>query len=367
MTQPLSNPVPADDAGFAARKGMLRVAVRSVRGALQLRSSGQRPRLRARLDPAWRRLLWIHEGMPQIGDALMDLAPRSLLREHGLSVDLYAPPHIASLFEGDRWFEHSLSRPDDLAEQGYDAAIVLGNSRRALLTKRRHLRRLPWVSLHGDYNGPDFHRAQFATQRLADLLGIVLNAADFDRHSAQKLHWLADDAIEDAAPQVPEGSVALVLGGVRAQRIYPHWAQVLHGLQALGLRHVVLLGADNGRAQAAQLMATSTPPFGPLDLVGRTTLRQAHAVLGRCAVAACCDGGLMHLALTTDCPVVALFDSSIDPAWRLPRSARITALRSASDAVDGVPPESVVQAVMARWQAAGGRSPADRAQAGPAP
>src|SRR5262249_15204214 len=75
--------IPADDGPFRARKGLWKLAVRTGRRQLLLASSGQLPLLRQRIDPAWRRLLWVHEGMPQIGDALMDLAPRSLLVEHG--------------------------------------------------------------------------------------------------------------------------------------------------------------------------------------------------------------------------------------------------------------------------------------------
>jgi lipopolysaccharide heptosyltransferase II len=50
--------------------------------------------------------------------------------------------------------------------------------------------------------------------------------------------------------------------------------------------------------------------FPPIDMVGRTTLRQSAALLSRCHVFIANDTGLMHVAAATGIPVVALFGSS---------------------------------------------------------
>ena len=136
VRQPLSQPVPADDAAFRARKGMLKLAARTLRRQWLLGLSGQAPLLHERIDPAWRRALWVHEGMPQIGDAMMDLAPRSLLAARGIAVDLVAAPHIAALFEGDPWFKRTLGSAEEARPEHYDFVIALSHDRKSWRLKR---------------------------------------------------------------------------------------------------------------------------------------------------------------------------------------------------------------------------------------
>ncbi|GKQ56513.1 glycosyltransferase family 9 protein [Sphaerotilus sulfidivorans] len=318
--QPLSAPVPADDAAFRARKGEFKLALRTMRRALQLSMSGQRRRLCTRIDPAQRRILWIHQGMPQVGDALMDLAPRSLLAEQGYMVDLYAVPHLVALFRDDPWFSRTLSDPAEVDPARYDLAIVLGHDRKALELKQTRLPQLPWVSLHGYYDSPGFHRARYVAQRLADLLGIVLDTDAMARHSVQKLATLSANAAW-ATAQCPQPADAVIaVGGVSPDRTYFHWDRVVAGLHADGMRRIILIGSDNGRAMADRItaLATTLPGLELIDCVARTTLPQAHALVGRARIALCADGGLMHLALATSTPVIGLYCGAIRPEWREP-------------------------------------------------
>ena len=346
VQQPLSQPVPADDEIFKARKGFFRLAFRAVRRMLLLRISGQLATLQPGLDHRFRRVLWIHEGMPQIGDALMDLAPRSLLVELGFQVDLFSSPHIATMFEHDAWFTRSLCNLEDLHIKDYDVAIVLSNDRKALGAKRTRLAGLPWVSLHGFYGGPDFHRACFATQRLADLLKVTLNAREFARHSAQKLpvSALANAKAQRLCPQTD--GVALALGGVWPERTYRRWPQLVELLKAQGVQRFVLIGGENGREMADRVVAGASSDIQVLDFVGRTHLLEAHALFARCVAIVCADGGLMHLALTTAVPVVALFNTAIDPLWRLPTRFNGACLSSPNEQIDGLSENIVAVAVM---------------------
>lgn len=346
VQQPLSQPVPAGDATFEARKGIIRLAFRAARRMLLLRTSGQMATLRPALDHNFRRVLWVHEGMPQIGDALMDLAPRSLLVEKGFHVDLFTSPHIATMFEHDTWFTRTFCKLEDLHVDAYDVVIVLSFDRKALLAKRARLTGLPWVSLHGFYGGPDFHRSCFATQRLADLLKTTLNAQEFARHSAQKLpvNPLASVNAQELCPRTD--GVALALGGVWPNRTYGRWPQLIEALRTRGMQQFMLIGAENGREMADRVVADASPDIQVLDLVGHTSLLEAHALIARCAVIVCADGGLMHLALTTGVPVVALFNASIDPQWRLPTRFNGVCLSSPSDEVNDLSESLIADAVI---------------------
>lgn len=363
--QPLSQAVP-DDAGFAHRKSLASLLVRSLRRRLQLRLSSQQALRHERLQPGWTRLLWLHQGMPQIGDALMDLAPRSLLVEAGYQVDLLAPPHLAALFADDPWFGRVLALPPAAgakpayaayaahaanaanaapAAQDYDAVILLSDDRRSLQFKRQHLAGLPWLSMHGLYNGPDFHRARFSAQRHADWLGLHLPAAALAHHARQKLA-LAPAAAQWAQQQTSaSGAVLLALGGVVAERSYSHWPAVVAALRPLGLRQWVLVGSANGRSAADAVRAAAQPGDQVLDLVGRTSLQQVHALAAQARAVLGCDGGLMHLALCTQTPVLGLFSADIQPAWRLPVGQEGHSLQAPTRNISSLDPAQVAKAL----------------------
>jgi heptosyltransferase-2 len=139
--------------------------------------------------------------------------------------------------------------------------------------------------------------------------------------------------------------VALALGGVRAERTYGHWPDVAARLSAAGVGFV-LLGSGNGRAMAEAVRAR-LPDGSWLDLVARTDLHATRAAMAEANLVLAADGGLMHLALTTPTPVVALFDASIDPAWRLPSDFTGHALRADRRDVNAIDAEDVVAAARA--------------------
>jgi len=339
--QPIARPVAADDAAFLARKGAAKIAFRVLRRSVEMAASGQRRQERERIDSAWRRVLWIHAEAPQIGDALLDLAPRSLLIEHGLEIDLMAPAAAAALFAGDRGFGRVFVDEAAIEPARYDAVIADSRSWKALAAKRLHLPALPWVSIKGDYLGYDYHRGLLATRRIAELLGATLDDAAERWHSRQKL------LVGEPVVATRSGRVALALGGVRAERSYAHWPEVAAQLSGRGVERFVLLGSANGEAAAAAVMARLRDSGADvLDLVARTDLHGSRRAIGEADVIACADGGLMHLALATPTPVVALFDAGIDPAWRLPLDFDGLALRSVERNVSAIDAARVTAAVL---------------------
>jgi hypothetical protein len=287
ITQPIERPVPADDARFRASKGDLRLVVRLLRRQLELALSGERRHERRRIEPAWRRALWIHAEAPQIGDALMDLAPRSLLAERGIAVDLLAATAVASLFEGDRHFRRVLVDPTALSPGDYDFAIVDSRRWKALAHKRRGCPALPWVSLKGDYLAYDYHRGLLATRRLAALLGVELDPDAEARHAGQKL-LLRKSTPSPAA--LAGRTVALALGGVRAERTYAAWPEVAATLRARGVDGFVLLGSENGRAMADAVRGR-LPEGSCFDLVGRTDLHATRQAMVAASLVLAADGG----------------------------------------------------------------------------
>jgi len=343
-TQPLSRSVPGESAvHYLGEVGFRKPGRRLAWRRCVLRLSGQE-RFKADSFPAGaKRLLWIYFGESQIGDALMDLAPRSLLAELGFEVDLYTSPEIAALFEGDPWFRHVGSDPAEFDAAGYGCAIVLSNKDRPLRPKRQGFAHMPWVSLHEFFTGPNFHRGLYAAQRIADLSGRALTAEELQRHGLQKLRpVVAADQFEGTTAS----RITLVTGGAHADRSYERWEAVIRELVAAGETQVALAGSANGAGEAARLVRALSGIARVEDFTGRMTLPQARALLDASQVVACPDGGLMHLALTTRTAVVPLFSAQIAPEWRLPTRTAYTALRSPTRRISDIAPHEVAAMIL---------------------
>ncbi len=91
---------------------------------------------------------------------------------------------------------------------------------------------------------------------------------------------------------------------------------------------LVLLGGPEERPVADRIKQLLAAPV--LDLVGRTDLRQALALLSRLRLLVTNDSGLMHAAAALQVPLVAIFGST-DPGATGPFSARAKILHHPLD------------------------------------
>jgi heptosyltransferase-2 len=87
---------------------------------------------------------------------------------------------------------------------------------------------------------------------------------------------------------------------------------------------LVLLGADDERPVADEVKEQLQAPV--VDLVGRTSLRQALGILSQLKLLVTNDSGLMHAAAALSVPLVALFGST-DPVATGPFTSRATVIR----------------------------------------
>lgn len=91
------------------------------------------------------------------------------------------------------------------------------------------------------------------------------------------------------------------------------FAQVADELvKRYGVR-VVLVGGEEEVDIAAEVAGQMH--HEPLNVAGRTTVRQLAAILDRCDLFVGNDSGVMHLATAVDTPVVAIFGPSNHRAW----------------------------------------------------
>lgn len=341
VTQPLSCRVDSNDASYADAVGYQKLGWRHSRRAVVFALSGQQKHLSHHIERSWKKGLWLYKGIPQIGDSLMDLAPRSLLHQQGFSIDLYTDSHLAKMYRGDPWFNRVYDDPQAITNQDYDFVIVPSHKGRSLRQKSRLLPGHTWVSMHGFYTGPDFHRAKFATQRVIDLLGYEATEQEFALHQEQKLAPLAGPSVESRAFT----KIAFALGGVNPLRTYHHWVPLakalLHEREKI---EITLLGSSNA-VEAAQVFmdefADTVPVF---NQVNKTSLAECRELIHQQDLFIAADGGLMHLGATTTTRLVSLFNAEISPFWQLSGAHLQSALRSSTPDVSDIPVCAIVKA-----------------------
>lgn len=340
ITQPLSRPVSSNDDAYLADAGERKLGWRQVRRAIYFKLSGQEKYCHPYILPTWKRGLWLYKGIPQIGDALMDLAPRSLLTLNGLTIDLYTHSHIADMFNSDPWFKKVLHDPAAVQSDNYDFVIVPSFKRRSLKDKITLLPKMPWISVQGFYTGPEFHRGEFATQRLLDALRKDVSASDFSHHSIQKLVAL------DCRKKYIGSVIKLVfaLGGVAPLRTYERWIEVANELDRHAPLEITLIGSQNG-FDAAKSFERQWKGL-VYNRVAKTSLSECRKIIAEQHVMVASDGGLMHLGLTTNTEVISLFTSTVDPHWRLPIERLDTALQSSNIEVNAIDPVDIARKVV---------------------
>lgn len=193
------------------------------------------------------------------------------------------------------------------------------------------------------------------------------------------LRLLAAEGVAPADQPSPGFGSAPHAGFVAAcpftTRSYKHWfedrwSRLIGTLPARTGLGVVLLGGPGDRAAADRILAgaettagASAPPV--VNLVGRTTLAEASAVVAACSVLVGVDTGLSHMAHAYDRPAVLLFGSNTP--YLDPPSGSVSILHSGRscspcrgklvchgriDCMSDLSVESVLTAVEARLAAA---------------
>jgi ADP-heptose:LPS heptosyltransferase len=325
-----------------AHKPAISLLWRRLRPWLTLGMSWQLPLQRERIEPP-QRILWIYKGTPQVGDALMDLSSRVLLRGSRVRLELLTDPHLAELFAADDVFAAVHVDGARLQAAHYDLVILDSFKARCLQQKQKYFPRRPFVTMRGYFSGPEFNRTLFSFYRMNQLLG---GGRDADA-ALLKPHLVsaAQDRARAAQLPIDAGAVAFAIGGAVSTRIYEQWDTVIADLLARGsLRQAVLVGSDNAAAMSERILAHGAKAGRILNCVAQYSLLETLEIIRRCSLAVCCDGGLLHLANSAGVPTVALFDSQVAPDMRMTAANRYVALQS-TGIIDALPAAQVGAAI----------------------
>ena len=339
---PISGSIDTNAEQYLLEKGVKKLGWRAFRRLMAYRLSGQKRYLENNIDRSvWKRCLWLYYDIPQIGDALMDLAPRSMLHDAGISIDLYTHPHLAALFEGDVFFNSVQTDPAGIHSDAYDFVITSTFKWRSLRHKVFYAYKLPWVSIFEKFSGPELNRSLCSAKRIAELLDESPSPSEMEFHACQKLVYEKDS---EPQPRYAR-SVVLAIGGVDPARTYQGWRDVATGLKGLGVERVVLLGTPTDSGNLDEILSTQDASFEVHDYVGKTTLKECRELMRQSSAIIAADGGLMHLAITCNRPVIGLFNRAIDPKWRLPGHLVGAAIQSRTKDVNDIPCSAIIDAI----------------------
>ena len=234
---------------FMQRTSSLTVAKKYLHRRLRLALSGQANREVRHVAPN-ARVLWIYGGKASVGDAVMDLSGRALLRDREGPIDLLITPGLKAVFEGDDIFRQVFDDPARLNPADYDVVVLQEFNYPTLRLKRKHFPSLPFACLFRFFHGPDRNQTQFSLAAVNDVFSLGFGP---DALLARAKPYLRQesDLPESVVRQLPARPfIVLAMGGVEPRRTYAHWREFL---QAYDIAYqpglptgVVLLGSGNG-------------------------------------------------------------------------------------------------------------------------
>lgn len=303
-----------------------------------------------------KRLLLIQ--LDHLGDALLTTAMLPALRERfpHAKLEVLAAPWNQTVFAAHNvdaihvWHANRLRRGGcwswplallwwswRLRQRQYDVAIdVRGEIPHAALmwlVGAKH--RLGWRDGGGEFLLTDALQHEPGMHELAARHALLrrLNC-DESTIAAARPRWPIDERDANAVQawlveQLPGTRPVVVVhvgAGTAAKRWSPdHWQELLGRLIVELDARVVLVGSAEERSIAERITAGRVWPQVE-DRVGRLTLGELAALCESADLFVGADSGPAHLAAAVDCPVVALFSGTNDPAQWRPVGAHVRVL-----------------------------------------
>ena len=302
FTPGFSAQIPGDITGFQNSTPFLKRLTKYLKRHLLLKLFGQIS-LESQLVPSSvKHILWINLSSPSLGDSLMDLAGRTLIVDHKLT--LLTDTFTAKLYYADPYFQNIYTSSSSLTNQAFDHVLIDSYSTKSMLSKIKIAKNITFSGMYGFFDGPEVNKILFSYFRINRLLGSPYSEKWINQHASTHIFpaSLQDQTLEYL--KLRKCFISIVIGGEWNHRIYPYWLDVIQ--EIAGNIDLVLIGSDNGIENAKTI--TSTLPTMPIqNLVGKLSIMETAAVISKSDLMLCADGGLMHIAHGCGIPTVALF------------------------------------------------------------
>ena len=294
--------VPSDQLYFLNNKAVnLSVLFKYFRRLFFFKLKGNDKYLLSQIPKSAKRLLWINLSAPSIGDVLMDLSGRVLLK--GYDLDVLIQSKASELLVDDEYFKNIYKTAEKARlshlQHPYDLIIVDSFSPWILKVKNVIAPKTPFVGMWGFLNGYEVHRTIYSFERLKKL--ISLDSRKYKVSLKPSLGLICRS--EKTTSRNGVCKIGFAIGGEWASRTYDKWDQVIKSLDGIPCE-IFLLGSENG-ALEADLIAAHNPLF--YNFVGKRTLKETAQIISGLDLFVAADGGLWHVACALNKPSVSLF------------------------------------------------------------
>ena len=337
-TFPFKYDIPSYTQVFLEEASVIKRWVKFIKRSLYLNLKRQKSLEIRNILPEHRSILWINISAPSLGDSLMDLSSRVLLR--GRKVDLFTDKKNASLYQNDSVFSRIFTCKAEFTQHKYDLVILDSFSTRSIDIKTQILPLNPFVGMFGYYNGPEVNRVLFSFHRMNQLLGYVNSETEVNKVARPSMAIEINNLPSVEGLNLPSSYIAIALGGEWAYRTYNKWGEVIDKLTMNNDKlNLVFVGSDNAK-ESAKALTETFPRDNIFNCVAKFTFNQTAQIIKGANILLCCDGGLMHSANAVNTPIVPLF-AKLTPLMQLTESIQAFPLFDANN-VNNIPVEDIL-------------------------
>jgi len=264
-------------------------------------------------------ILWINLSAPSLGDSLMDLSSRVLLKNK--SVDLFTDKKNAHIYLNDQVF-NSIIVDDNLIDGNkYDLVIIDSYSTRSLKVKIKHLKKTQFVGMYGYYNGPEVNRVLYSFHQMNHLLNYELNKNEINENAKAQMDISNSDEDLIRAINLPENYLAITLGGEWDYRTFNDWEKVIEEILLINSNtNIVFIGSSNAKDIAIALLEKFKNK-NIINCVDKYSFCQTAQIIKTADVLLTCDGGLMHAANAVGTTIIPLF-AHLTPEMQLSKAIK---------------------------------------------
>ncbi len=248
-------------------------------------------------------ILWMHFSEPYIGDSLMDLSSRVLLKNR--NIDLLTEKNISSLYENDSIFNSIFTNIKKCDIRKYDLIIIDAYRQRTLKVIKKHVVKIPFVTMCGYYHGPNFNRTLFSFFRMNQLLSYPYDEKDINMMATPLISISAHNKEIIDKIGLPDVFITIAIGGRDHKRTFNRWSDVIRKIIYAHPNIKIALIGNNSKEEVQNIR--NKYPDNIINLVAQYSFNQTAQIIKKSQLLLCCDGGLMHAANATNTPIIALF------------------------------------------------------------
>jgi hypothetical protein len=338
-TLPFKFDIPNYSQDFISKNSLIAIYFKFMRRCIYLLFKNQSKLEIHEIKPTHQKILWINLSAPSLGDSLMDLSSRILLKDR--VIDLYTDKQNSHLFINDLVFNNIYSQANELDKTVYDLVILDSFSSRSVRVKSKLAPLTLFVGMFGYYNGPEVNRVLFSFYRMNHLLGYIKSENEVCLLSKASLKISDQDAQLVSNLNLPLNFISIAIGGEWSYRTYKKWYEVINLLIIMDENlKIVLVGSMNALSLSEELLK-KIHLDNVISYVDKFSFMQTAEIIKKSKLLICCDGGLMHAANALNTPILPIF-ARLTPKMQLTESIVSFSLFDDDD-VNNISPGEIIK------------------------